>query len=208
MPITESFEGNGCRIECWTISESTAELENLCNVNGIATANTFALESRYQQHMATQLLFNHLFGAGEGLLQYHSTGKPYVYGSELHHVSISHSGVRVTMMKSGHACGVDIERIHPRVEKVKHKFLNDDELVAVNGAPTFTVVQYWTAKEAMFKVYGSQEVFMRNNIVVSAVNGDEACAELKDRDLTLKRRIVFRVVDDMLLAWTEPYETE
>lgn len=200
MPVTETISGETCRIHSWKITESTAELEEACRAAGIVPLNNFVLEDRYKQHMATLLLFDGLF-AGE-TLQYASTGKPYV--KEGTYVSISHSGDTVVMMRSGTECGVDIECIHPRVEKVKHKFLDDEELLRVQGANIETMTQYWTAKEAMFKVYGSQEVFMRNNIFVRDVTAQHAKAELRDGTIVLKRNIRFHVLGDMMLAWTEP----
>jgi phosphopantetheinyl transferase len=199
MPVTESITGKGCVIECWTITESAGELENLCRRAGIEPVNTFALEDRYKQHMTTLLLFNRLFTGHQ--LRYHSTGKPYV--TQGPYVSISHSADTVVMMRADAECGTDIEGIHPRVAKVRRKFLNDDELVRVQDADTETLVRYWTAKEAMFKVYGSETVFMRSNIFVDSVTASLARAELRDGDLILKRTIQYRVVKNMILAWTE-----
>lgn len=107
------------------------------------------------------------------------------------------------MMKSDHACGVDIERIHPRVRKVRHKFLNDAELLVTANSSDFLLTQYWTAKEAMFKVYGNDTVFMRSNIFADNLSDTEGIANLKDGSLEIRRKIRFHVNGDMILAWTE-----
>ncbi len=176
----------------------------LCDAAGINLVNTFALESRYQTYLATQLLCKGLFGTG--VLRYHPTGKPYI--DQLRKVSISHSGNLVVMMRSVDECGVDLEKIHSRVQKVSHKFLNDEELERVNGAPVETLVRYWCAKEAMFKVYGSQDVFMRSNIFVDDVTEAGAKAVLIDGDLRIPRTIKFHTLDGMMLAWTEVCDEE
>ncbi len=199
MPVIELIQGNGCNIRCWTITESTILLESACRLSKINPVNSFTLETRYQQYMVTQLLFAELFPGDQ--LTYESTGKP-VTNSAMH-VSISHCGNTVVMMKSEVACGIDIERIHPRVEKVKHKFLNDEELLRIESAPTEELVRYWTAKEAMFKVYGSEAVFMKSNIFIDRVTSFNAEAALTDGALTLRRSIQYRVINDMMLAWTE-----
>lgn len=204
MPVTETISKHTSTIECWTITESTAELERLCANCGIQPVNNFALEARYRQYMVTQLLFRRLFDLEE--LRYHENGKPYASGSRS--VSISHSGDVVVMMRSQHECGVDIERIHQRVEKVKHKFLSDEELERVEGAAIHTLVQYWTAKEAMFKVYGSQDVFMRSNIFINDVGSSHAHAELRDGDMVILRDIYFHQLNDLLLAWTATHDEE
>lgn len=199
MPVNEVIRGEGCSVHSWSVVESTAELESQCLDNGISAMNNFSLESRYQQFLVTQLLFVTMFPGQK--LSYESTGKPITNSNSF--VSISHSGKIVVMMKSEIACGVDIERIHPRVEKVKHKYLTDDELLRVQSASTEELVRYWTAKEAMFKVHGSEDVFMRSNIFVENVSSSQADVQLRDGELTLKRTIRFRVDGDMMLAWTE-----
>lgn len=199
MPVNELIRGKGCLIANWTITEGSEALERACDKAGINPVNNFTLEARYQQYLVTQLLFAEMF-QGEKL-SYESTGKP-VTNSE-HFVSISHSGNTVVIMKSDVACGVDIERIHPRVEKVKHKFLNDEELIRVKAGSHEELVRYWTAKEAMFKVYGSQDVFMRSNIFVNNVTSSQADALLRDGELVISRTINYRVLGEMMLAWTE-----
>lgn len=182
---------------CWKIIESVNALELLCSDNSVSLNSTFPLESRNKQYMATLLLFAKLFP--ETSLQYLPSGKPVVSNGE--YLSISHSGDLVVMMRSAIPCGVDIEQIHPRVEKVKHKFLSDEELTRNSTLEQLT--QYWTAKEAMFKVHGTDTVFMRSNIFVKILSPSEADAILLDGELEIKRKIRFRVTDNMILAWTE-----
>lgn len=184
-------------IECWRITESVNALELLCSDKSVSLTSTFPLESRNKQYMATLLLFARLFPGNS--LRYLPTGKP-VADNGLH-LSISHSADLVVMMRSDIPCGVDIEQIHPRVDKVKHKFLSDEELTRNSTLEQLT--QYWTAKEAMFKVHGTDTVFMRSNIFVKILSPYEADAVLLDGELEIKRKIRFRVTDNMMLAWTE-----
>ncbi len=199
MPVTEVINTKRGSIMCWTITESVIELKRICSERGVETINTFTNEARFKQSMATLILHSTIFG--NSTLGYLSTGKPIIEGGQ--HISISHSGDKIVMMKSDIACGVDIERIHPRVEKVKHKFLNDQELITFADATTATLTQLWTAKEAMFKVHGTDTVFMRSNIFVDIESPELAHAVLKDGTLELRRNILFRVHEDMMLAWTE-----
>jgi phosphopantetheinyl transferase len=201
MAVNELIRGKGCTIKCWAIDESTEALEAGCRAAGITPVNNFTLVARYRQYLVTQLLFAEMF-PGE-ILTYESTGKPVTNSDN--YISISHCGDTVVMMKSNTACGVDIERIHSRVEKVKHKFLTDEELARVEAASTEELVRYWTAKEAMFKVYGSEDVFMRSHIFVNNVTSSKAEATLLDGELALSRIIRYCVYSDMILAWTEEH---
>ena len=184
----------------WTITEAVNELEHLCSGLNVADGSGFSLEARYKQYLVTQLLHRRLFPESE--LSYEPTGKPVV--SNGRHISISHSGDIVVMMESAAACGTDIEKIHPRVEKVKRKFLSDDELHLYAGASTEELTRLWTAKEAMFKVHGSDTVFMRSNIFVQLISPELAHARLWDGSLEIQRNIRFHINGDMILAWTEP----
>lgn len=149
--------------------------------------------------MVTSLLHHLLFPGTK--LSYERTGKPFVNGGA--NISISHSGNTLVMMRSAEPCGVDIEMVHPRVRKVRHKFLNDAELLITENVDDYRLAQYWTAKEAMFKVSGSDRVFMRSNIFVHNLSSSDATAVLKDGATEITRRIRFRTYDNLVLAWTE-----
>lgn len=199
MPVVEEIRTPEGILLIWETTEEIGELEQLCNAHNIDTRNSFNLEARIKQFLVTSLLHDRLFNGSE--LQYMSTGKPIVNNGD--HISISHSGNMLVMMRSKTACGVDIERIHPRVEKVKHKFLADSELAVPENSGVFALTQLWTAKEAMFKVHGTDTVFMRSNIFIDIESPELARAKLIDEDLTIKRMIRFKTRDDMMLAWTE-----
>lgn len=70
------------------------------------------------------------------------------------HFSLSHSGNRVAAVASAaHTVGVDIEEIHPRILKVMHKFLNEQEKQALGATPElWRVTLCWSAKESIFKM--------------------------------------------------------
>lgn len=204
MPVTSEIDLINGLILCWHVAESTEELEHLCVQRDIILPPPMHLESRRKQVMATSLLHAQLFPGT--ILSYTGTGKPVIDSNN--HVSISHSGEMLVMMKSSIPCGIDIERIHSRVQKVRHKFLNDDELVETEHASDHIVTQYWTSKEAMFKVSGSDRVFMRSNIFVRDLNADHATAVLIDGAEEIRRKIRFHVNEDMILAWTEACDEE
>jgi 4'-phosphopantetheinyl transferase len=199
MPVIEDIQTKQGTIKCWKITENTGDLEMQCKSKSIVVHNDFTLEARYQQSMVTRLLHAELFP--DTILSYLPTGKPVVDNEKF--ISISHSGDIVVMMRSQYACGVDIEKIHERVGKVRHKFLNDEELALNIHSSKEILTQYWTAKEAMFKVHGTDTIFMRNNIFVKLHSPVLAEARLTDGDLVIERNIRYYVNGDMMLAWTE-----
>ncbi|HTF02998.1 MAG TPA: 4'-phosphopantetheinyl transferase superfamily protein, partial [Bacteroidia bacterium] len=190
------------RILYWNITESLDELEHSCAEQGISVDNTAHHEMRRKQLLVTQLL--HALMHPDLPLTYSATGKPML--DERTHVSISHSGKYLVMMSADEPCGVDIEKITPQVERIRAKFLSDAELERTTEASELELIQYWTAKEAMFKVYGSDHVFLRSNIFVGPPTTDRTSAVLQDGDLEIKRDIRFYRIDNMMLAWTESYD--
>lgn len=200
MPVVEQIQTVGGLILNWHIIESEDELKTLCQFAGIQFENSPHHEMRRKQQLVTLLLHKQLHGTAP--LSYTATGKPII--NDTNFVSISHSEDYVIMMSSQHPCGVDIEKVGHQVRKIRHKFLNDAELAVTKDADETELTRYWSAKEAMFKVYGADGVYLRNNIFVAPITSECWQAVLQDGTLELKRLIRFKQFDKMIIAWTEP----
>ncbi len=115
------------------------------------------------QHLAGRYLLPYLFpDFPNDEIEIADTRKPFLPG-EKYHFSISHCGdYAAVIVSSNERVGIDIEMITARVERIKYKFLNADELTFVHGyemhlqIPLLTLL--WSAKEAMFKWWGSGDV--------------------------------------------------
>jgi 4'-phosphopantetheinyl transferase len=88
------------------------------------------------------------------------------------HVSISHckNFVAVAYRKSTEI-GIDIEYYGDRILKILHKFLNNQEADFCNRDTTKSLV-IWAAKEALFKKYGGDTAFFKENIAVEAFTNE------------------------------------
>lgn len=94
-----------------------------------------------------------------------SCGKPFLPGSDLH-ISLSHSfPYAAAIIDSGKETGIDIEKSRDQLCKIRHKFLNPEEETATGNKPDFLCV-YWTAKEAVYKIYGKSGIIFRENIFI------------------------------------------
>jgi phosphopantetheinyl transferase len=100
-------------------------------------------------------------------VEYDSSGKPYLAGSELH-ISVTHTDDLAAIIISRHArVGIDIERIRPRIEKVRDKFISQDEAVLIGKERELEQLTLaWCAKEALYKLYGLRNLDFRENICV------------------------------------------
>ena len=115
------------------------------------------------QHLAGRYLLPFLFpDFPHEEIEIADTKKPFL-PDEQYHFSISHCGdYAAAIVSSTERVGIDIEMITPRVDKIKHKFLHADELAFVNNQPVDQQISLltllWSAKEAMFKWWGSGDV--------------------------------------------------
>ncbi len=136
------------------------------------------------------------------------TRKPFL-PDEQYHFSISHCMDYATaIVSTGERVGVDVELITPRIEKIKHKFLHTDELEFVNAQSTpqqtklLTIL--WSAKEAMYKWYGSGKVdfseMMRTFPFLLASAGEIEALFLKD-EFQKKLTLQYRIIEGLALVW-------
>lgn len=95
------------------------------------------------------------------------TGKPFIPGHPERHISISHSGVRAAVAISGTPVGIDLQIDTPKVERIAPKFLSGSEASSIRTNSGSQGIQLaWSAKEAMFKLYGKGQVDFRKHLGV------------------------------------------
>ncbi len=122
------------------------------------------------QHLAGRYLLQYLFPDFPiNLIKIADTRKPYLE-NEAYHFSISHcSNYAAAIVSKTQRVGVDIEVPTPKVEKIKHKFLHEEEInwqqAIGNGQeareqqsfnqstyqPVNLLTLLWCCKEAVFK---------------------------------------------------------
>jgi len=94
-------------------------------------------------------------------------GKPYLPGHPNRQISISHSAGRVAVAVSETPIGIDLQVDTPKLQRIAPKFLSDNEMAAI-GIPMerAKIHMVWSAKEAMFKLYGKGQVDFRQHLSV------------------------------------------
>lgn len=115
------------------------------------------------QHLAGRYLLPFLYpGFPYRSIEIADTRKPFLPEEE-YHFSISHcSNYAAAIVSSEARVGIDIEKITPRVEKIKHKFLHPEELDFVHtheeNVQVALLTLLWSCKEALFKWWGRGDV--------------------------------------------------
>lgn len=193
-------------IGIWEVTETEAELLQLypANADELVTLNSYFYPYRRSQFLASRLLLHTLIPNAK--IIYDANGKPFPDDKKMH-ISLSHSGNLIAIMTDSKHCGIDIETIGPKIEKIASKFLSDKELIACAEEP---VVQrmyvYWCVKEAIYKVEGKKNVSLKSDIfvenVINPVTGIVK-ATLKQDGRSLSRNVYYEQFGDCMLAWTE-----
>ena len=162
------------------------------------------------QHLAGRCLLTQLFSDfpyDEILIA--DTRKPYL-PYEQYHFSISHCGnYAAAIVSSVSRVGIDIEIPTEKIERIKHKFLNPQEM-AMLAAPGHSISQLeklaimWSAKEAVFKWWGWGSVDFSEEILLqpSALSGQGFMAAGFVRNaevfpLTLQ----YKLFEELCLVW-------
>ena len=120
---------------------------------------------REREQRTEELLLERIFG-NKATLNHTAEGKPFVEGTNIH-ISISHSKTRLAIGVSADTrIGIDIEDISPRLERVKHKFLTEEEHRLLPTGSLQELAICWSAKEAVYKVAGEAAGALGENIKI------------------------------------------
>lgn len=104
-------------------------------------------------------------------------GKPHLINSS-YQISISHSYPMVACaIHPFNACGIDIEGIRPQLLKIKHKFLNPDELEYC-GEDLKRLCLHWSAKEALYKIHGRKRLLFAEQLAINSILSDKIQAQI------------------------------
>lgn len=188
------------KIGVWNITESKEELFELAKSlpYQIDTPETKS-ENRIKQWFAVRLLLNHFFKNEE--IFYNELGKPFLKNGW--NISISHTtDFVVILLNEKEDCGVDIEKISLKVERIKHKFLSENDLQKITSEKDLTV--YWGAKEALYKYYGKKEVLFIENLFIENFisNSNQFKGVIDMPDLKTKLDMGWEEIEDSILVYT------
>lgn len=167
MPIIyEQHIGDHAVLGVWKISESVEELLSKIHFSDgeRETFEKFKLKSRQAHWLSYRLAIRELLGEeGPCDFFYDEHGKLHFKNLD-YSLSVTHSGLYSgVIISKNHYVGIDIEKLGERINLLAHKFLNEEELSRlpdVDQHKSLTVV--WSAKEALYKLYGKSEVQMEH----------------------------------------------
>jgi 4'-phosphopantetheinyl transferase len=102
-------------------------------------------------------------------INYDDNGKPHLKNEGA--ISISHSHQFIAVMKANETrIGVDIEVIHPRIEKLSKKFMNENEKSNFGEHDLEKLHVVWGAKEVLYKIHSIGGIDFKKDFLVHPFN--------------------------------------
>lgn len=165
MPlISDYYEPFGGRVLLWQFTDRESWTEGLLKEANKLLEN-IQHPVRIQQRLATCAMLLELDPNAVKGLWYDQTGKPWLK-SPAGQISISHCDGYAGLYY--HPCasiGLDLEKPHPRIEKVAPRFLHPEK-EAWAGGDIHQILKVWSAKEAIFKAIGGGGIHFKEDIHV------------------------------------------
>lgn len=158
------------RLGIWAISESSDDFWALSPYVESSRSEFNALyksEQRKCEVLAVRLLIKEIIGDNVQLL-HQDNGKPYL--SSGMNISISHTrGFAVIIVSHSKQVSVDIEYFSNRIERIRSKFMRDDE----NASSQVKLLMHWCAKETMYKLFPEDNLTF-NKMQLLSVDGNDS----------------------------------
>ena len=149
------------------------------------------IENRKREWLSIRVLIKELLGEEKEII-YDSIGKPYLSDNSFH-ISISHTkGYAALILNKENEVAIDIERISPRIENIRTKFVSEEEEKALSQTNELIhLLLIWSAKESLYKYLGLENVDFKTQLhihrfepVIEEWSSFDACetrTEIQDR---------------------------
>lgn len=171
MPILQykKYE-NGVHLALWQITESHDELQAMLPSEILTDAELANIHHPQKQieFFCSRLCINYLtdkLNLNYLGIKKDEYGKPFLVGCNWQ-MSLTHSLKYVAVVMHAHKpLGVDIEKKTEKLLRIKNKYLSAEELAFANDdIGKLTIL--WSAKEALYKLYGKRKVIFNQNLII------------------------------------------
>jgi len=205
VPISWERKSGDDVIAIWDITETEDFLAKKCGKNAYQNGidkNAHPLVRR--QKLAIKCMLNELLKR-EVEFSYNKFGKPQLVNIPLE-VSMTHSHEKVAVMLSPKSAGLDLQLIHPKIEKIVPRFLSKEELEGLSEKNKLEQAHIlWCAKETITKIYGKKDLIFSKQILIAPFDYDKTGgsikAKLKTNDTESDYLLRYEKLDDYLLVY-------
>ncbi len=201
--------GEGTRLGVWDIDEDREYLLSRLRLNAKEREflNSIKNEERYLHWLGSRVLLKELLQTEEFVeTDVAFVGKPIIKNLP-YNISISHSTDYAGVIVSrDYNVAIDIEFLHPRIERVAHKFMERDDLDRLTpGMETEEMYVHWCSKEVLYKLYGKGSLNFKQDIILDPFDYDEKghfIGKVVKPNESGAYKIYYERLDDYMLAYT------
>lgn len=154
----------------WHITEETGWFQSrlMLSENEIALIDSIRHPQRKLHWLSSRVLVRTLLQTDHFIqLESDMNGKPVIRNFPVE-LSLSHSAeYSALLISKKYKVGIDIEKMNPKVLRIRHKFMSEGELQWIEpGNQIAQLYTCWCAKEAMYKLYGEKKLDFRRHLTV------------------------------------------
>ncbi len=192
----------------WEITEALDVLYDMARLSGKERSHYASLHSplRKKHWLSYRLILPSLLpGETPTGISYDPFGKPRLDNGRSN-LSVAHSGVYAALMVSPtRAVGIDIEAIQPKIHRLAHKFLREEELdYHFTSHATESLMLIWCAKEALYKLHGRREISFKEHILVKPfafTATGRINASIEHREINKHYALYYDMIGEYLLVY-------
>ena len=197
------------KLGVWDIEEDEEFLLSRLTLSEEERAFLSGLQSkqRYLHWLGSRVLLKELLQDDQFVdMQVDEFGKPKLINFP-YHVSISHSfDYAAVIMSRDYLVGVDVELIHPKIERVAHKFMLREELDNLSYEEEVEELYvHWCAKEVLFKIYGKGKINFKRDIPLEPFEYTEKGmlkGRVEKKDFNKSYEIFYQKIGQYMLVYT------
>jgi len=152
----------------WEINETIEVLYNQLTLNDEEQLlyDSFRTNQRRMHWLSYRVLTKNILKDNIKSICYDENGKPFLNNSKKN-ISVTHSGKFSAMIVGNKPVGIDIEQIQPKIMNICDKFMSYKELEQIDKSHNIEQLYiYWSAKEALYKLYGKKNLMFKENIII------------------------------------------
>jgi 4'-phosphopantetheinyl transferase len=204
----------------WRMDEEPHELlkSGILSGRDVERVHSFQSIARKKEWICTRMLLSEMMHGQNLSIDYDDTGKPHLRNTKSDkevtqfHISVSHTKNYVAVIVSEkYPVAIDIELIHPRIEKIVHRFINDTELgfiPAENKLQHYFLI--WSAKECLYKMYGRKELLFKDHLHVQPFRFNktgEMDASIRKNEISRQIHLHYFFENDLLTVYAADRST-
>jgi 4'-phosphopantetheinyl transferase len=166
--LVKKYVEEDCLMGLWGIEEDFETIYNkvFLDKDEKVTLFDFKNVARQIEWLSVRALLNELLQRNSKII-YNEEHKPFLFDNAFN-ISISHSNKLTSILLSKHKrVGIDLEFMSHRINRISHKFINEEEYITTNKAiEHLHMYIHWCAKEALYKICDKKNINFKENLTI------------------------------------------